>query len=86
MRAADLSGLAADYETFHRNSTNLKTEYELFNDMNLSWAEWVKIASETIQFYLSQEIRLTSYFVNGDGESSFHQAVRENLERLIAEA
>ena len=77
---------AADYGIFLQNSVNLKSEYELFNDTNLSWGDWVKIVSKTIRFYLSQEIRLTSYFVNEHGESAFHQAVRENLERLIAEA
>ena len=86
VRAADLSGLAADYEIFLQNTANLKAEFELFGDTKLSWGEWVKIASETIRFYLSQEIRLTSYFVNEHGESAFHQAVRENLERLVAEA
>lgn len=86
VRAADLSGLAADYEIFVQNSTNLKAEYELFNDTNLNWSSWVQIASKTIGFYLSQEIRLTSYFINEHGESAFHKAVRENLERLVAEA
>ncbi len=86
VRAADLSGLAADYQTFRKNSANLKGEYEMFNSKVLSWREWVDHVSKTIQFYLSQEIRLTSYFVNDNGESAFHQAVRGNLERLVAEA
>ncbi len=86
VRAADLSGLAADYEIFLQNSNNLKAEYELFNDTKLNWGSWVEISSKTIGFYLAQEIRLTSYFVNEHGESAFHKAVRENLERLIAEA
>jgi len=86
VRAADLSGLAADYETFVRNSANLKTEYELFHARELDWREWVDNASGMIRFYLSQEIRLTSFFSNKDGDSRFHVAVRDNLNRLEAES
>lgn len=86
VRAADLSGLAADYERFVRNSANLKAEYELFNGTQLDWSKWVENVSATIRFYLSQEIRLTTYFSDGEGRSRFHNAVRENLDRLIAEA
>ena len=85
VRAADLSGLAADYETFWRNTANLKTEHELFYAVTLCWSEWVGNASRTIRFYLSQEIGLTSYFISKLGESPFHQAVRGNLERLLDE-
>lgn len=86
VRAADLSGLAADYERFARNSANLKAEYEMFNDKQLDWSKWVDNVSATIRFYLSQEIRLTTYFSDGEGRSRFHNAVRANLDRLIAEA
>ncbi len=86
VRAADLSGLAADYERFARNSANLKAEYELFNGKQLDWPKWVENVSATIRFYLSQEIRLTTYFSDGEGRSRFHNAVRKNLDRLIAEA
>jgi predicted metal-dependent HD superfamily phosphohydrolase len=85
VRAADLSGLAGDYETFHKNSRNLKSEYELLAGEALTWAEWVDKAAETIRIYLMQEIRLTSYFTDEDGESAFHQAVRKNLVRLLEE-
>ncbi|MFT4580797.1 MAG: putative metal-dependent HD superfamily phosphohydrolase [Gammaproteobacteria bacterium] len=86
VRAADLSGLAAKYDVFRKNTADLKIEHELFNAVTLSWPAWVENASKTIRFYLSQEIRLTSYFVNEFGESAFHQAVRENLEHLIEES
>lgn len=86
VRAADLSGLAADYDRFVRNSANLKAEYERFNGKRLEWPKWVDNVSATIRFYLSQEIRLTTYFSDGDGRSRFHNAVRANLDRLIVEA
>ena len=86
VRAADLSGLAAKYDVFRKNTADLKIEHELFNAVTLSWPAWVENARKTIRFYLSQEIRLTSYFVNEFGESAFRQAVRENLEHLIEES
>ncbi len=86
VRAADLSGLAATYDIFRENTANLKIEHEDFIGESLTWPEWVSNANKTIRFYLSQEIRLTSYFVNEHGESAFRQAVRENLERLVAES
>ncbi len=86
VRAADLSGLAAEYEIFLKNSKDLKVEYELLNGTSISWGSWIDIVRTSVQFYLSQEIRLTSYYVNEHGESSFHQAVRQNLERIVADA
>jgi len=78
--------LAATYDIFRENTANLKIEHEDFIGESLTWPEWVSNANKTIRFYLSQEIRLTSYFVNEHGESAFRQAVRENLERLVAES
>jgi predicted metal-dependent HD superfamily phosphohydrolase len=86
VRAADLSGLAAEYAIFRANTEALRQERELFSGKPVSWDDWVIEAVETIRFYLSQEIRLTSYFINEHGESAFHQAVRKNLERLIDES
>ena len=85
VRAAELSGLGTDYETFWRNTANLKTEHELFYATTLSWSESVGNASRTVRFYLSQEIGLTSYFITKLCEPAFHQVVRGNLERLLDE-
>lgn len=85
VRAADLSGLAREYDVFRNNSKNLKSEHELFSARTLSWVEWIDKAADVIRFYLAQEIRLTSYFYNENGESAFHQAVKQNLDRLLAE-
>lgn len=82
VRAADLSGLAADYDVFLANTIRLWAEYEMLTRHRIGWAEWVRRATDIIGFYLAQEIRLTSYFVNKDGESAFHASVRANLERL----
>jgi hypothetical protein len=85
VRAADLSGLAADYPRFLQSSMRLKREHELLYRRNLGWAEWQATSAEVLGHYLTQEIRLTSYFHDGSGESSFHKAVRANLNRLLAE-
>lgn len=85
VRAADLSGLAADYPRFLRSSLCLKREHEVLTRRSLSWAEWQAASAEVLGHYLTQEIRLTSYFHDAGGESSFHKAVRANLTRLLAE-
>ena len=85
VRAADLSGLAADYPWFLESSLKLKREHELLFQRALSWDEWQTNSAAVLGHYLTQEIRLTSYFHDGSGESSFHKAVRDNLNRLLAE-
>ena len=85
VRAADLSGLAADYPRFLRSSMCLKREHEFLTRQSLSWADWQTSSATVLGHYLTQEIRLTSYFHDGRGESLFHKAVRENLKRLLAE-
>jgi predicted metal-dependent HD superfamily phosphohydrolase len=85
VRAADLSGLAADYAVFLDNTERLKQEFDLSRGASSTWAEWLPRVKETVEHYLAQEIRLTSYFCNGDGESEFHRAARDNLARLQQE-
>lgn len=85
VRAADLSGLAADYAVFLDSSLKLKREHELLHGKFLEWADWQAVSDEVLRHYLGQEIRLTSYFHDENGESTFHARVRDNLERLLAE-
>lgn len=85
VRAADLAGMAAPWEQFLDSSLKLKREYELLHGERLSWPAWQAISSDVLGFYLTQEIRLTSYFHDAHGESAFHAAVRRNLARLLAE-
>lgn len=86
VRAADLAGLAAAYPVFRANTEKLRREHELLTGERVEWRDWVAGVSEVIGFYLSQEIRLTSYFTDTDGESVFHRRARANLERLRNEA
>ena len=85
VRAADLAGLAAPYDQFLQSSLKLKCEFEVLQQKAISWPAWQSVSRDVVGFYLSQEIRLTSYFHDENGESAFHKSVRENLTRLLEE-
>ncbi len=86
VRAADLSGLAADYEVFRDNGELLRQEQELLTGLAVPADEWVASVTEVVRFYLHQEIRLTSFFYDENGQSDYHRRVAANLARLRAEA
>ena len=67
------------------DAEKLRQEHALLTGQEIPWAKWKKKVAETIRFYLTQEIRLTSYYADADGRSIFHNRVRENLRRLLAE-
>lgn len=83
LRAADLAGLAKNYEVFVRNTVLLKCEYELVHNSKITWESWKTNAAKLIDFYLSQDIRLTSGHDNEERESVFHLEVRRNLRRFL---
>lgn len=85
VRAADLSGLAAEYPVFRRNTELLKQEYELLYGQQLTWAEWIMRANTIIETYLNQEIRLTRFYSGEPGQSPFHLKIKQNLLQLNAE-
>jgi predicted metal-dependent HD superfamily phosphohydrolase len=85
VRAADLAGLAADYGTFRGNTENLKHEYEMLTGRAIGWGAWITQVREVLDFFLSQDIRLTRYYFDADGGSLFHKRTRSNLDRLQAE-
>ena len=85
VRAADLSGMAADYNTFLINSINLKNEYEFLSGSKISWENWKTATISTVEEYISSEIPLTEYFKKRGGESPFEKGVRKNLRRLHRE-
>lgn len=85
VRSADLAGLAIDYPTFLKNNLKLKAEAEMLSGQSISWQDWKRKSSEIIQFYLSQDIRLTPAYANEQGESVFHKRTRANLALLLEE-
>ena len=54
-RAADLAGLAIDYETFKENAIKLKDEHELLTGSRISWEDWKIGVKNIIEFYLSPQ-------------------------------
>jgi len=85
VRAADLSGLAADYSVFRRNTVLLKQEFEFLHGQKVEWEQWIERATTIIGGYLSQELRLTQFYSGQPGESPFHQKIKQNLLQLNAE-
>ncbi len=85
VRAADLAGLASDYETFRSNVKKLHQECEMLTGRKVAWDEWKTSVKETIRFYLSQEIRLTKPDCGLDNVAIFYAQANRNLSRLLSE-
>lgn len=83
LRAADLVDLARDLPTFVRNNELLKQEWELLNGRTISWADWKKQTKKLVEFYLSQDIRLTSYHDDTQGRSRFHVKAQQILDEYL---
>ena len=85
VRAADLAGMVGDYQTFLKNTLLLKKEAELFEQRKIPIRKWKEKTRAIIEFYLSQDIRLTSHYSDNEGNSVFHTRARANLERFLKE-
>ena len=85
VRAADLSGLSADYSVFRRNTVLLKQEFEFLHGQKIEWEQWIERATTIIGGYLNQELRLTQFYSGQPGQSPFHEKIKENLLQLNAE-
>lgn len=85
VRASDLSGLSDDYETFLENNNRLKDEFEMLEGKEISINKWKLKTKEVVEFYLSQDIRLTKGYEDEEGNSLFHKKAKENLERFLNE-
>ena len=85
VRAADLAGLAADYDFFKRNTIDLKNEYEMMSGKKITWGEWKTMASERVELFLREELKLTSDYFNEQGESRFHVNTRANIKKLLGD-
>jgi predicted metal-dependent HD superfamily phosphohydrolase len=79
VRAADLAGLASDYENFRSDVEKLRQEDEILTGRKVAWDAWKTSVEETIRFYLSQEIRLTQ------PDALFYAQANQNLSRLLSD-
>ena len=85
VRAADLSGLAADYGIFRDNAIRLKSEYEFLNRGSIDWQSWKDMAIDRLLLFLREDMELTDEEFDEQGDSLFRQAVLRNVERLRQE-
>lgn len=84
IRAADLSNLASDLETFIDNNRRLKEEFEILNNKRISWDDWKIQTEKIINFYLNQDIRLTSHHDDEQGRSIFHEKTKKILAQFLS--
>ena len=85
VRAADLAGLAADYNVFKSNTVRLKQEHELLSETRTGWLEWRDNAIAKVNLFLRQDLNLTRDYFDAEGQSVFHRRTRDNLRRLQAD-
>ena len=85
VRAADLAGLASDYNNFRSDVEKLRQEEEMLTGRKVAWDEWKTSVEQTIRFYLSQEIRFTQPDACVDGPATFYAQAHQNLSRLLSE-
>jgi len=85
VRSSDLAGLAGSYDDFINNNKKLKAEYEMLSGKSISLDQWKEKTKEIIEFYLHQDIHLTSHYKGEDGESIFHKNARKNLKQFLEE-
>lgn len=82
VKAADLSGLAADYNLFLQNSMRLWREDTLLKGVEVSWQEWRAHAVDTIERLLSEDLGVSSACYADDGETWLARRGRANVARL----
>lgn len=85
VRAADLISMAESYEEFLDNTKKLKEETEDFEGKKIDWQEWKQRTKKLIEFYLKQDIHLTSAYSDEDGQSIFHKRAKDNLNKFLEE-
>ena len=85
MRAADLSGLGADFASFRDDAVKLKHEHEIMTGEDLPWDTWREVACRRIAAFLRERLDLTAADVDASGDSVLAVRARENVRRLLAE-
>lgn len=85
VRAADLSGLTAEYKVFKMNAVRLMDEHELMSGEKVAWDDWKLGVKQNLELFLREELKLTSDYYDENGNSVFHAQTRENLLTLLSD-
>jgi len=85
VRAADLSGLTAEYKVFKLNAVRLMDEHEFMSGEKVSWEDWKLGVKKNLELFLREELKLTSDYYDENGNSVFHIRTRENLHTLLSD-
>ncbi len=86
VRAADLKGLAAPYQTFRSNTEKLHYESELRSGQKVAFEDYVVGQMKYLRAYLYPMIELTREARDDQGRSNFHAAAMRNILRLIEDS
>lgn len=82
VKAADLSGLAADYRLFRQNSLRLWREDALLSSTETPWSKWRSSAASTIERLLSEDLGVSSACYATEGETWLAKKGLANAGRL----
>jgi len=86
MRAADLSGIAGEYEEFKRNTHKLHAEAQALRGREIPFKEFVINNLNFLSLYAWRYLELTPQAHNQGGSSVWHSQAMDNITRLFAEA
>ncbi len=81
VRAADLAGLASNYNVFKSKSIDLYKEREFITGETISWEQFKNEAYEAVQHFVQFRIEL-DVDIFSDGNTVFRQKVFDNLDKL----
>lgn len=85
VRAADLAGLAADYDEFRANTVKLWREHELLGGTTADWNDWLQGTVEVLLRYLAREAGTEGVVADGEGACAFRRRAMANVQRLLQE-
>lgn len=82
VKAADLSGLAADYPLFLQNAMRLWREEAVLSRRLTEWEQWRDNAIEMVERFLTEDLGFSPACYADDGEAWLNKQARANVDRL----
>ena len=83
VRAADLTGMAKDYEVFVKDNLNLKNEAEMLLGEKIPMKKWKKSTQKIVGSYLSENICIQKNDTKKVIELFDYKKANENLDRFL---